>query len=360
MFGQRLRLARKKAGFSMRELAKRMSPPVSAQAISKYESGQMMPSSAVLVVLGRALNVSLDFLMGGQVEALEAVEFRKDSRTSAKDRARAEVLVTERLENYLAIEAILDIEPPVDPFDGLRTDRIGSFDEIERQANDLRERWDLGLDPIPGMTGLLESKAIKVIEADLPDRFDGMACTVKLVRDQPDTEVVVVSRQTNIERRRFTLAHELAHRVILGVASPALTLDKAMHRFAAAFLVPAEHLRGQVGGDRRGFTYGEIVRLKHVYGIAASAMLLRLRDVGVLSPQYVSRAFRTYARTWRKDEPDPIAENEGLGAFEKPQRFESLVWRGLGEQLFSPFRGAELLQRPLHEIEEAIRGPSTA
>ena len=101
-----------------------------------------------------------------------------------------------------------------------------------------------------------------------------------------------------------------------------------MHRFAAAFLVPAEHLRGQVGGDRRGFTYGEIVRLKHVYGIAASAMLLRLRDVGILSPQYVSRAFRTYARTWRKDEPDPIAENEGLGAFEKPQRFESLVGAG--------------------------------
>ena len=110
MFGQRLKLARKKAGFSMRELARRMSPPVSAQAISKYESGQMMPSSAVLVGLGRALEVSLDFLMGGQVEALEAVEFRKDSRTSAKDRARAEVLVTERIENYLAIEAILDIE----------------------------------------------------------------------------------------------------------------------------------------------------------------------------------------------------------------------------------------------------------
>ena len=360
MIGQRLRLARKKAGFSMRELARRMSPPVSAQAISKYESGQMMPRWSALFSLAQALDVSVEFLMGGQVQALEAVEFRRHSATSARDRAQAEVLVTEQLENYLAIEAILDIEPPVDPFDGLRTDRIGSFEEIERQANDLRERWDLGLDPIPSMTGLLESKGIKVIEADLAENVDGLACTVKLVRGRPDTQAVVVSRHSNFERRRFTLAHELAHRVILGVVSPALTLEKAMHRFAAAFLVPAEHLRGQVGGDRRGFTYGEIVRLKHVYGIAASAMLLRLRDVGILSPQYVSRAFRTYARTWRKDEPDPIAENEGLGAFEKPQRFESLVWRGLGEQLFAPVRGAELLQRPLHEIEEAIRGPSTA
>ena len=36
-----------------------MDPRVSAQAISKYEAGKMMPSSAVLVGLGKALDVSL-------------------------------------------------------------------------------------------------------------------------------------------------------------------------------------------------------------------------------------------------------------------------------------------------------------
>ena len=317
MFGQRLKLARKKAGLSMRELARRMSPPVSAQAISKYESGQMMPSSAVLVGLGRALEVSLDFLMGGQVEALEAVEFRKDSRTSAKDRARAEVLVTERIENYLAIEAILDIEPPADPFDGLRIDRIGSFEEIERQANYLRERWDLGLDPIPSMTGLLESKGIKVIEVELPDRFDGLACTVKLVRDQPDTEVVVVSRQTNIERRRFTLAHELGHRVISGVGNPAISLERAMQRFAAAFLVPAEHLRVQAGSNRHGFVHGELVRLKHIYGVSAAVMLIRLRDVGILSPQYVTRGLPNLRADLAQGRARPNCGERGAGRLRK-------------------------------------------
>jgi len=77
MFGQRLRLARKRAGLSMRELADAMSPKVTAQAISKYEAGKMLPSSAVLVGLGKALDVSLDFLMSAQVEALDnVVEFR--------------------------------------------------------------------------------------------------------------------------------------------------------------------------------------------------------------------------------------------------------------------------------------------
>ena len=360
VFGQRLRLARKKAGLPMRELASRISPPVSAQAISKYEAGKMMPSSRVLVSLGQELDVSLDFLMSGQIETLEAVEFRKHSRTSARDRARAEVLVTEQLENYLAIEHILDLEPVPDPFQGLRCDQVQSLDQAENLANCLREQWDLGLDPIPSMTGLLESKGIKVIEADLPERFHGLACTVKLAGGEPDADVVVVSSETAFELRRFTLAHELGHRVIRRTAGSETTVERAMHRFAAAFLVPAEHLLGQAGSNRYGITYGELVRLKQFYGISASAMLLRLRDVGVVSAAAVERAFRSYARAWRTNEPDPIHEGQGWAAFEKPQRFESLVWRGLGEQLFAPVRAAQLLKRPLRDIEQEIRGPHAA
>ena len=88
----------------MRELAEAMSPKVTAQAISKYEAGKMLPSSAVLVGLGKALDVSLGFLMSAQIEALDAVEFRKHSGASARDRARVEVAVMDRLERYLAIE----------------------------------------------------------------------------------------------------------------------------------------------------------------------------------------------------------------------------------------------------------------
>lgn len=115
MFGQRLRLARKRAGLSMQALAERMNPSVSAQAISKYEAGRMMPSSAVLVGLGKALGVSLDFLLGGQVEALQSVEWRKNSTASAQDRAMAEALVIEKLEDHLVIEDILDLHAADDP-----------------------------------------------------------------------------------------------------------------------------------------------------------------------------------------------------------------------------------------------------
>jgi Zn-dependent peptidase ImmA (M78 family)/DNA-binding XRE family transcriptional regulator len=356
MFGQRLKLARKKAGLSLRDLAKKISPPISAQAISKYEAGLMMPSSIVLVKIAKTLGVSLDFLMSEQVAQLVGLEFRKHSSTSAKDRAIAEALVIEKLEDYFSIEEVLGLQLEVNAFGTLSCNQVESLEQVEKKANDLREYWKLGNDPIPSMTGLLEHKGIRVIEADLPDRFDGLTCEVKRSGNKSNTEVVVISSQTNIERRRFNLAHELAHRVIYETSNPDLNLEKAMNRFAAAFLIPADHLCVDVGKKRQRISYPELKQLKHYYGVSAAAMLIRLRDVGILSSEVVNYQFRTSANHWRKNEPDPIMDEHGLGAFEKPQHFNLLVYRALAEQMISPVRAAQLLKCPLAEVEQEIHG----
>ena len=126
--------------------------------MSSGRSMQAFCPSAVLVGLGKALGVSLDFLMGGQVEALKGIEFRKHSGTSAQDRAKAEAIVTERLEDYLAIEDILDLTPPTDPFGDLVTDHVESFEAVDGIAYGLRRAWALGMDPVPSMAGLLKDK----------------------------------------------------------------------------------------------------------------------------------------------------------------------------------------------------------
>ena len=177
MFGQRLRLARKRAGLSLRALAERMDPRVSAQAISKYEAGKMMPSSAVLVGLGRALDVSLDFLMSAQIEVLDGLVFRTDSGTSRRDRARAEAVLIDNLERYLTIEEVLGIPPAGDRFGHCRCDCVATADpRSTSKADQLREAWDLGMDAVPSLCALLEEKGIKVVEADLPERISGLAC----------------------------------------------------------------------------------------------------------------------------------------------------------------------------------------
>ncbi len=356
MFGQRLRLARKRSGLSMQALSALASPSISAQAISKYEADKMMPSSAVLIGLSKALNVSFDFLLGGQVDALQALEWRKTSKASAQDQAAAEAIVIEKLEIYLAIEDILDLHSEVDPFEELRVHQVEDERAIDAKAQEVRERWKLGSDPIPSMTTLLEDKGLKIIEADLPERINGMACHVERA-DGPSTEVIVVSRHTNVERKRFNLAHELAHRIITEIGNPALRLEPAMNRFAGAFLIPREHLIAETGDHRHGMTWHEIMRLKRTYGVSAAAMLVRLGQVGILSKAVIEYAFRTYARKWRTVEPQPIGPGEGFAAFEKPQRFERLVWHALGEELISPVRAAQMLGLPVKDVERDIRGP---
>ena len=340
----------------MQGLAEQAVPGVTPQAISKYETGKMMPSAAVLAGLAQALETSLDFLMSGQIQRLHGVEFRKHSATSAKDRATAEVIVIERLEDYLALEDILDVECPVDPLLPRTAAGVADHEAIEQAADALRKRWHLGTGPIPSVTGLLEDTGVKVVEADLPERISGLACRAKRDR-RPDVQVVVVSTRTNVERKRFTLAHELAHRIIRPVDGSAIPEETAMNRFAGAFLVHRQHLLREAGQHRSRITYAEIVRLKRLYGVSAAAMLVRLGQVGVLPERAVTQAFRTFARPWRRTEPDPLGKDEGFAAFERPGRLERLVWHAVGEQLVSADQAAKFLRIPIGDIERGTGGP---
>jgi len=223
-------------------------------------------------------------------------------------------------------------------------------------AREVREKWQLGIDPIPSMTALLEDKGVKGIEAERPVRINGRAWHVERANAAP-AEAFVVARQTGVERKRFNLAHELAHRIIAGTGNAALGKEPAMNRFAGAFLIPREHLEEEAGKRRHGIIWIETMRLKRTYGVSAAAMLVRLGQVGILSKSAVRYAFRTYARSWRRKEPEPTGPGEGFAAFEKPQRFERLVWRALGEDLISPVRAAQMLGLPLSIVERGIKGP---
>ena len=337
----------------MRQLADRIKPQITAQTINRYEAGKMMPSSDILVELNRNLDVSFDFLMGGRVEAIEGIEFHKHSNTSARDRAAAETCIIESLDRYLMIEAILEEGTISNPLDGLPRAHLEKYGDAEMLAQELRREWKLGIDPIPDMTSLLENQSVRVVEADLPEHFGGATCDVRLTGDRPVTHAIVVSARANPEWKRFSLARELARRVIAEPTYPRINLGKAMDRFAGAFLVPAEHLRQEAREKRDRIPYLELRSLKHLYGVSAAAMLMRLGQVGILTEVAVERAFRSYARDWRKQEPDPLQGNPET--FEKPQRFEHLVWQSLVDRIINSVRAARLLKQPLDRVEHQLR-----
>lgn len=358
MFGDRLKLARKKAGYSLRGLSDALKGEVTAQAIGKYERGEMMPSSGVLFGLSKVLEVSLEFLLSDEVEELEAVEFRKLSSTSAGSRAQVEASAIDCLQRYLAIEEILDLDSGEWRAPRFGNRFLGKEEEGEVLAQDLRKEWQLGIDPIPNVTALLEDRGIKVLVIPLPDGVSGLTCLVRRPRHKVKVPVIVVNENITLERRRLTLAHELAHRLI-DETSP-VDHEKASNVFAGAFLVPCDHLVREIGDSRKAFGYQELVQLKRMYRVSAAAFLVRLKQVGIIDDSTLSYAFQTFARGWRSSEPEPLEAPDDLGNCERPRRFERLCYRALAEGMISLAKATELLQQPASRIEQGLKGPAEA
>ena len=358
MFGERLKLARKKAGYSLRSLSDALAGEVSAQAIGKYERGEMMPGSGVLLRLAETLDVSLEFLLSEQVEQLEEVEFRKLSGTSARDRARVEAAVIDSLQRYIAIEEILDLDSGSWKAPRFGNRFLGLADEGEILANDVRKEWQLGIDPIPNMTSLLEDRGIKVLILPLPGGVSGLTASVRRPAHRLAVPVIVVNQSSTLERRRLTLAHELAHRLI----DPNSTVDheKASNVFAGAFLIPEAHLVREIGKRRNALGYREIIHLKRMYRVSAAALLVRLKQLGIIGDSALAYAFQTFARKWRSVEPEPLEDAGEEGKHEAPRRFERLCYWALAEKLISPAKAGELLRQPRSEIEKGLKGPMEA
>lgn len=359
MIADRLRLARRKAGYSLRGLSDAMDGKVTAQAIGKYERGESTPSSGVLTALAKALGVSLSYLLDTQAIELSGVEFRTKAATSARDRAQVETEVLEWIERYLQVERILELDSAHWQCPVARPRKLALATDAEKLAMEVREKWELGLDPIPNMTELLEEKGLKVLTVALPQPVSGFTCMVKRPEEQEDLPAIVVNNHHPLERRRLTLSHELAHRLIDTDSLPDRDEEKAANLFAGAFLMPRDYLRREVGKHRNALGYKELIDLKRLYRVSGAALLVRLRQLDIIDQATLVYAFQSVARGWRTQEPQELEPASERGTREAAQRFERLCYRALAEKLISLSKAAELLRRPIPEVEADLRGPKS-
>lgn len=270
MIGARLKVARVASGLSLRDLAARMDGLVTAQAIGKYERNEDMPSSRVLIALAEALAVTEDYLLSDEELVLEGIEFRKRV-PSSREEATIEARTVHLLERYLAVEDLLHLRSVDWEKPRSAPHPVNDLHDAEDAARSVREDWGLGNDPIPKLAELLEERGIKVLSLDLDD-IDGLAAKVRR-KDREAARVIVVRKDTWSERKRFNLAHELGHMVL----APGHSVDpeKAAHRFAGAFLMPADAIRAEVGASRSSISIGELVALKGRFGASIQAIAYR-------------------------------------------------------------------------------------
>ena len=351
MIGQRLKLARTAAGLSLRGLEARIENRVTAQAIGKYERDESMPSSGVLIALADALSVPVDYLVGDQEMALEAVEFRKKKITSKREEAQVEAKVLHMLERYLMVEEFLGLtsvnwdKPRDAPYP-----IVSDPGEADRAAHSLRSYWGLGLDPIPNLVELMEEHGIKVLSCGLGN-IDGLTARVRRA-GKSSVPVLVVNGNDWGERQRLTMAHELGH-LVLDVSAK-VDEEKAAFRFAGAFLMPAEALWAAMGKRRSSIGWGELFDLKQLFRVSVQALTYRCKDLGIFSETLYRRLFKDFSQLGWRTPPyqEPLAIEE-----EEPRRFERLCFRALAEGAISEAKAAELLETSAHELNQRMEKP---
>ena len=349
--GQRIRVCRLAAGLSLRDLEARIGNRVTAQAISKYERDEAMPSSGVLISLADALDVSVDYLASDSDIHLEAVDFRRKRLINRREETQVEARVLHLLECYLTVEEILRL--PTVAWDMPREAPwpvLHDLAEAEHAALGLRAHWGLGLDPIPNLVELLEERGIKVLSMNLTN-VEGLTARVRR-DDRRVASVIVVNQGDWGERQRFTVAHELGH-MVLDVA-PKIDDEKAAHRFAGAFLMPAETLRAEIGKHRKSMGWSELFDLKRIFGVSVQALTYRCKDLGIFENVLFRLLFSEFTRRgWRRA---PYKEPWAMPG-ERPMRFERLCFRALAEGAISEAKAAELLGHSVHELNRRMDEP---
>lgn len=347
MINDRIRRARILRGLSLDDLAQKLGD-VTKQGLSKFEQGKITPNSTRLIQLARALEVKPEYFFRKDSVSLAPLEFRKLAKMPRYRQEQVEEQIREHLERYIALEHCFDAANVNIPAIASRSIPVLSVDDAESAASMLRNQWQIGGDAIANLTELLEEHGIKVALLDGSDDFDG-ACAA--TRD--DVHVLVALNASRPgERMRFTAVHELGHWVMaLPESMPEKLKEICCHRFAGAFLYPAERVAMDFGNHQRSRVHPrELLNAKQLYGVSMQVVLRRLKDLSLLSEAgYKSINIQFSMNGWRKNEPGALPA-------ERPRRFESLVFWGLAEDLFSISRAAEFLQQPVGTLDTSLSG----
>lgn len=307
MFGSRLREIRLAKGFTLEALASAMGGQLTKQALSKYETGKSQPRPTVLVALAQALGVRASELFGEPDYSIECLQYRTRAPLHPRSKERVEATLSYRLEQRLRLEDRLNAgRRPLLPE---RPRGVRTLPDAEDAARLIRKTWSLGTGPIPNFTEVLERQSIHVFEISGDGDFDGLAATARDADGGLRAVGIAENPDTDGDRQRFNLAHELGHVTL----RPSAELDEeaVANRFAGALLVPDSLVYDEVGRKRSELSWDELLLLKQSWGVSVQCILHRLRDLEVISQSHYKWWWREIeALGYRKVERERLPREE--------------------------------------------------
>lgn len=342
MFGERLKSARKMAGYSLEELAGKLGD-ITKQAISNYENDKRKPNSDIIIKLAKIFGVKPDYFVRATSIKFENFEYRKRSKLLKKEINAIEEKTRDYLERYFELEQIMGLDVKFsNPLEGME---ISNGNIAELAAEKLRTKWKIGLNPIKNLIETLEEKEVRIFDINADKKFDGLAMY------SGDIPIIIINKNIeDIVRKRMTIAHELGH-ILLKLKRELNNREKEQFcfRFAGAFLIPKQVMINELGEKRTKITLNELEHLNEEYGISIQALMRRARDLKIITgKKYQSFCIRVKKEGWEKFETGKYKGEE------KPVKDINLLYRAISEEIISISKAASISNKTISELESEI------
>lgn len=319
LIGERVRTLRLANGINQTDLARSLTRGATDGngLISKIENGRQPPDDDMLEALAGVLGCSPEYLTG---EPIELYATRPWLRAYAD--APARVVESMTAGNLLAAESITRLKLKRIP------DHIPVFDgdlnddhAIERFADEVRVAAGLAEGAVVGNAMRAADRLGCVVLPMISElgRHLGMS---QRIDGAPFVRVSRPGRGENRvpgDRQRFTVLHEIGHLGLHSELPPPETADEARrierqaHRFASAFLAPAEPLLDDWTSKGGRVTLSVLAELKATWGIAIKALVVRFQQLGIISADQATGLYKQISkRGWNRGEPVEATNEEPI------------------------------------------------
>jgi Zn-dependent peptidase ImmA (M78 family)/DNA-binding XRE family transcriptional regulator len=372
---ERLAEARELALYTQEQVADALG--VSRAMISYWESGTRTPNDRQLVAIARLYGVEV-----ARLRSDEPLEDR-DAIAQMMFRGAEEQLPDDARRGLREFERFLDTYAGLARQVGFRihgltqspfaiTSAYQTAEDARRKAEEVRAQLRLGLGPIGDVDRVCDMLGVTVLRAPLGQDLSRTISGAFFNHPEVGFSILVNLDMTP-GRRRFTVAHELAHalfhsdeRFILSFAQKD-PKERFADSFAGEFLMPSEGVRRVM--EEHGFgprisDPADVIHLQRFYNLSYATALVRLRQAKYLTPEAYEefKGVRPvlFARSLGY-EPDPEefeqdADQWRLQRF--PTRFLRLLRHAIRHEHISVPTAAELVGVSIDEMAEfATAGP---
>ncbi len=303
---------------------------VSPATISKWRAGNQLPERDALDRLASVVNVAPDWFVRQPSPKVSLPLFRSNASAHSAARAMLEARLEWAQDIALSLMEFVDY-PSLSLPERVYIDPEEITDEdIEKAAIDCRELWRLGRSPIQDLALAVEGAGIILVREETGiAQIEGLSAWSDVL-GRP--LIFLSSDKDNGYRSRFDLAHEVGHLVLHRyIKNPRCPerhklLEQQAHRFAGAFLLPADSFATEV---RIPPTLDDLLLFKRRWGVSAAAIFMRLRALELVSEYDATSFFKRRSVRWgAKSEP-----GDGDRKPEQPRLLRRTIELLVGQQV---------------------------